>query len=89
MTGRSVSVICPKCKELVPVVDKQIQEHGDCPAGGMRYVPSPVKFKAGPGGPSFEVLAAKPMTMTCPDCNVEHKGIAALVRVTPPDPTVN
>ena len=86
---RHVSVVCPKCKDLVPVVDKTIQVHGDCPAGGMRYVPSLRGFKAGPGGPSFELLATKRVSMTCSDCNVEHKGIAALFKVNMPDPTVN
>ncbi len=85
---RSVSVVCPKCKQLVPVTDKVIQEHGDCPVGGMRYVPSPRKFKAGPGGPEFEVLATKPVTMEC-DQGHQHNGIAALVGVKMPNPELN
>ena len=82
-------MVCPKCKELVPVVDKTIQEHGECPVGGMRYVPSPPRFKAGLGGPEFEVMAAKPVSMACPDCKIDHKGTATLVRVNVPNPTVS
>lgn len=33
---RHVSVFCPKCKDLVPVVDKTPQEHADCPAVASR-----------------------------------------------------
>lgn len=87
---RNVSVICPHCKELVPVVEKTIQQHGDCPVSGMRYVPSPARIKAGAGGPEFEVLATRPLTAQCDDCHREHiAGIEALIRVNMPDPTVN
>lgn len=87
---RHTSVICPKCRELVPVIDKTIQEHGACPVGGMRYVPSPVKAKAGPGGPEVEILATRPVKAQCDGCSGEHvAGIAALVKVTAPNPTVN
>ena len=85
---RSTSVICLLCKELVPVIDKTIQRHGECPAGGMRYVPSPMGFKRGAGGPSFELLATRPATIAC-GCGSEHQGIAAIFRATVPDPTVN
>ncbi len=85
---RSVSVVCPKCKRLVPVIDKVIQEHGDCPVGGMRYVPSPRTFKAGPGGPEFQVLAAKPVRARDAD-GQEHSGVAALIGVKMPNPEMN
>ncbi len=84
---RSVSVVCPKCKQLVPVIDKVIQEHGDCPVGGMRYVPSP-RFKAGPSGPEFQVLATKPVTLDC-DAGHKHSGVAALVQIKMPNPEMN
>lgn len=88
--ARSISVVCPKCKQLVPVLDKVIQEHGDCPVGGMRYVPSPRTFKAGPGAPEFEVLATKPVTMECAECGgIKHSGVAALVNVKMPNPEMN
>jgi hypothetical protein len=89
---RQTSLICPKCKELVPVVDKRIEEHGDCPVGGMRYVPSPVRFKAGPGAPEIEILATRPVKVVCnggDGCAGEHKGIAALVKIDWSNPQVN
>lgn len=84
---RSVSVVCPKCKQLVPVINKVIQDHGDCPAGGMRYVPSP-RFKAGPGGPEYQVLATKPVEFKCDDGHT-HSGVAALVGIKMPNPEMN
>jgi hypothetical protein len=88
---RHVSVVCPKCRELVPVIEKTVQEHGECPVGGMRYVPSPRMFKAGAGGPEFEVLATRPVIKApCEDCKREHvAGIEVLVRVNLPNPGVN
>ncbi len=87
---RSISIVCPKCNELVPVIDKTIQKHGECPIGGMRYLPSPRTFKAGAGGPEFEVVATRLLKARCDDCSRERvAGIEMLVRVNVPDPTVN
>jgi hypothetical protein len=74
----SISVVCPVCKELTPVVDKTITEHRDCPAGGMHYVPSPRVFQAGPGAPKIEVLGAKPI-----QCKCGARGAELLLKVTP------
>ena len=88
---RTVSIICPVCRDLVEVVDKALVRHrGGCPMSGMRYVPSPT-FKTGAGGPSFEVLGVKTVEPgTCEDCGREHDGAtAALVRIRVPDPSAN
>jgi hypothetical protein len=82
----SLSIICPACKDLVPVIDRTISEHHECPAGGMRYVPSPLKLQSYAGGPKIELLAAKPIQ--CPTCEKGH-AIAMLVKVTPPRAGLN
>lgn len=86
------SVVCPNCKLLVEVVDKQIAEHNDCIASGMRYVPSPW------GGGSFnhasgtrrEVIAQFPVHL--PPCCENHPGIRGnivLVKETRPKAHLN
>ena len=84
-----ISIICPRCKDLVPVIDRTISEHGDCEAGGMRYIPSPRSFSSGPGSPSFKVLATKETKLSCPSCGGEHGGLEALVEMRVPDPRRN
>lgn len=86
---REISVICPKCKELVPVVERTISEHNACEAGGMYYAPSPRGFKAGPGGPTVTVLASKAERKHCDGCQKEHTLISALVKVDRPNVSVN
>lgn len=89
---RTIKIICWVCKELVEVRDKIIAEHNDCPVSGMRYIPSPRITKSGPGGPSFEIVAARPLEETgisCPRCGDDHGGIELLGRINVPDPTVN
>ena len=86
---RQVSVICWKCGELVPVVDRTISAHNDCEAVGTRYVPSPRIFKAGPGGPTVEVLGSTTVDISCEGCGGTHEATLALAKVTMPDPTVN
>lgn len=85
----SLSIICPGCKELVPVVDRVIADHGDCEMAGMRYLASPRAFRAGPGAPSLEVVATKRISTMCEGCHKEHSGLAVIVRVSPGNPSVN
>ena len=80
----SLSIVCPACKDLVPVVEKTIAEHHDCPAGGMRYIPSPPKFQSSPGGPKIELVAAKPV-----QCECGESATMLLLKVTPPRMGVN
>lgn len=89
---RTIKIICWICKELVEVKDKTIADHNDCPVSGMRYIPSPRVIRSGAGGPSIEVLAARPVNTTgipCPSCGDDHGGIEIVGRINTPDPTLN
>jgi len=86
---RNISVVCPICKQLTPVVDKTIMAHGEYAASGMRYLPSPIKISSVAGGPRFEVMAARPILVECSECHESHEGVAALVSVHVPNPQCN
>jgi hypothetical protein len=82
---RNVSVVCPVCKELTPVIDKKLQQHSSCPASGMRYIPSPRYGTSDPmftGAPKIELL--KQGSISIDDGNrIDY----SLSRITLPDPT--
>ncbi len=87
---RTVSVICPACKELVPVVDKKIEVHGDCAAGGMTYLPSPRTIQSSPGAPRVEIVASKHLGQErCGNCGKDHQVMFGLAKVTIPNPSNN
>ncbi len=87
---RTISIICPACKELVPVIDKKISNHGDCAAGGMTYLPSPRTIQSSPGAPRIEIVAAKPIGQEhCESCGREHQIMFGLAKVTVPNPSNN
>jgi hypothetical protein len=87
---RSTFVICPVCRELVQVVDKKLVDHHEgCPASGMYYAPTPMGWKSGAGGPSFEILGARRASVECEGCSETHEGMMVFARATIPNPNVN
>jgi len=85
----TTSIVCLVCHALVPVVDRVIAQHGqpgDCPASGMRYVPSR-SFSIAPGGPKVEIVASGPMKCSTPGC--ESEGMGFLAKITLPRAELN
>jgi hypothetical protein len=84
----STSIVCQICRDLVPVVEKTIAVHGDCPMSGMRYVPSPRTFQQHAGGPKIEIIASQKVYGSC-DKGHDHARFLCLAKITPPKAELN